>query len=299
LLEVVLPSIFRQSFRDFRVVVVDDASSDDTLAWMAAHWPAVEVIANTRNRGVTASLNTCLRASRSEFVALLNNDVELEPDCLGELVSALEAHSRSGVACGKLIDYYRRDHLDGAGDVYTWGGEANRRGHGQRDIGQYERPQEIFSACGAAAAYRRTALEGVGLFDERLFAFYEDVDWCFRAQLAGWGCRYVPTAVAYHMGSATVGKEAKDFILYHNWRNSIWTVVKNYPAPALLRHAPLLALVQLRNLAIAVRRHRGRLWIRVWRDALAGLRGVLRERRCVQSTRVRSLAELDAMIRAS
>jgi GT2 family glycosyltransferase len=299
LLEVVLPSIFRQSFRDFRVVVVDDASSDDTVPWMSTHWPAVEVIAHARNRGVTASLNACLRASRSEFVALLNNDVELEPDCLGELVSALEAHPRAGVACGKLLDYYRRDHLDGAGDVYTWGGEANRRGHGQPDTGQYERPQEIFSACGAAAAYRRSALEVVGLFDERLFAFYEDVDWCFRAQLVGWGCRYVPSAVAYHMGSATVGKEPRDFTLYHNWRNSIWTVAKNYPAPALLGHAPALAFVQLRNFAIAVRRRRGRVWLRVWRDALAGLRGVLRERRCVQRSRVRPLAELDALIRAS
>jgi GT2 family glycosyltransferase len=298
LLEVVLPSLREQTFRDCRLVLVDDASTDDTVAWMSAHWPEVEVIVHPHNRGVTATLNSCLRAGGTELVALLNNDVELEPGCLAELVEALDRHPRAGVACGKLLDFHRRELLDGAGDLYTWGGEANRRGQGLPDGGQYERPQEIFSACGALAVYRRAALEQVGLFDERLFANYEDVDWCFRAQLAGWGCRYVPSAVAYHMGSATLGKGASDFALYQNWRNAIWVAAKNYPAAALVRHAPELAFVQLRNLAIALRRGRGRLWLKVWRDALAGMPAVLRERRRVQRARVRPLGELDALIGA-
>ena len=279
------------------MVVVDDASGDDTVSWLRANWPAVELIVHPVNRGVTAALNACLRAGDSALVALLNNDVELDPDCLAELANALSEHPGAGVACGKLIDYRHRELLDGAGDLYTWGGEANRRGQGQPDIGQYDTPQEIFSACGAVAVYRRSALQAVGMFDERFFANCEDVDWCFRAQLAGLGCRYVPTSVAYHMGSATLGKEVSDFSLYHNWRNTIWVVAKNYPAIALLRHAPELAFVQARNLGIALRRGRGRLWLRVWRDALAGLPGVLRERRRVQRMRTRSLAELDALIR--
>lgn len=298
LLELVLPSLREQTFRDFRVVVVDDASSDGTVAWLAEHWPEVEVIAHPRNLGVTAALNSCLRAGRSELVALLNNDVELRPDCLAELVDAMERHPRAGVACGKLLDYHRRELLDGAGDVYTWGGEANRRGQGQRDSGQYERPQEIFSACGAAAVYRRVALDAVGLFDERFFANYEDVDWCFRAQLAGWSCRYVPTAVAFHMGSATLGKGPTDFALYHNWRNAIWVIAKDYPASALLRHAPELLFVQVRNLALALRRGRLSLWLRVWRDALAGLPAVLGDRRSVQGSRIRSPKALDRLIGA-
>lgn len=298
LLEIVLPSLREQSFRDFRVVVVDDASSDDTVAWLGEHWPEVELIVHPRNLGVTAALNSCLRAGRSELVALLNNDVELSPDCLAELVAAMAAHPLAGVACGKLLDYHRRELLDGAGDVYTWGGEANRRGQGQRDRGQYDRPQEIFSACGAAAVYRRAALDAVGLFDERFFANYEDVDWCFRAQLAGWSCRYVPSAVAYHVGSATLGKGPTDFALYQNWRNAIWVIAKDYPASALVRHVPELLFVQLRNLALALRRGRGSLWLRVWRDALAGLPAVLDERRLVQRSRVRSRAALERLIGA-
>jgi GT2 family glycosyltransferase len=297
LLEIVLPSLRAQRFRDFRVVVVDDASTDDTVAWLAEHWPDVEVLPHSENRGVTAALNSCLTAGAdSPFVALLNNDVELDPDCLGELMAALETHPEAGVACGKLLNYERRELLDGAGDVYSWGGEANRRGQGQRDVGQYERPEEIFSACGAAAVYRRQALLEVGPFDGRFFANYEDVDWCFRAQLAGWSARYTPVAVAYHVGSATLGKGPSDFSLYHNWRNAIWVVAKNWPARALARHAHQLAFVQARNLAIAARRRRLALWLRVWRDALAAGPAVLEQRRRIQRSRTRPPSELDRLI---
>lgn len=299
LLEGVLSSLRGQSFTDFRVVVVDDASSDDTVAWMAANRPDVETVVHPRNRGVTAALNTCLNAgANSDLVVLLNNDVELHPDCLAELVAAMERHPEAGSAAAKLLDFHDRTVLDGAGDTYTWGGEANRRGQGQRDVGQYDMPQEVFSACGAVAIYRRDALDAVGPLDERMHALYEDVDWCYRAQLAGWSCRYVPTALAFHMGSATIGKGASDFVLFHNWRNQIWVIAKNYPSCALLRHAPELALVQARNLGIALRRGKGKLWLRVWRAALAGLPSVLRERRRVQRSRVRSTAELDALIGA-
>jgi GT2 family glycosyltransferase len=296
MLDIVLPSLCRQTFRDFRVVVVDDASSDGTVEWLAERWPELEVIAHPRNRGVSASLNSCLRAGPSEFVALLNNDIELEPNCLGELVAALAEHPEAGASCGKLLNYARRELLDGAGDLYSWGGWARRRGKGAPDRGQFDSPQEVFSVCAAAAIYRRSALAAVGLFDERFFFNYEDVDWCFRAQLAGWSCRYVPAAVAYHVASATLGSEVTEFKLYHNWRNQIWVITKNYPALELLRHAHDLAHTQLRNLALAVRIRRPTLWLRVWRDALAALPAMLADRRRIQSSRKRSSAELARLI---
>jgi GT2 family glycosyltransferase len=296
LLETVLPSLLAQTLAHFRVVVVDDHSGDDTLAWLAEHWPTVEVIAHPSNLGVTAALNSCLRVGDTELVALLNNDLELDPRCLEELVAALDAHPEAGVACAKLLDFEHREMLDGAGDIYTWGGEANRRGQGLPDRGQFDRPEEVFSACGATAVYRRAALDAVGDFDERLFANYEDVDWCFRAQLAGWSCRYVPSAVAYHMGSATLGRGASDFALYHNWRNAIWVIAKCYPTWALARHAHQLVFVQMRNLAIAARRGKLSLWLRVWLDALAGMPSVIAERRRVQRASTIARARLEALI---
>jgi GT2 family glycosyltransferase len=296
LLEVVLPSLAVQSLRRFRVVVVDDASQDDTHAWLAEHWPEVELIVHPRNLGVTAALNSCLRAGDTELVGLFNNDLELHPDCLAELVLALEHHPGAASATPKLLDFYARDVLDGAGDIFTWGGEAHRRGKGERDEGQYDEPRPIFGACGGAAVYRRSALGHVGLMDEAMFANYEDADWSFRAQLAGYKCRYVPSAVAYHMGSATLGAGPSDFSLYHNWRNSIWVVIKNYSARDLVLHAPALLLVQIRNLAIVTRRGRTRLWLRVWRDALGGLPTVLVKRRAVQRSRLIGRRELREVI---
>jgi hypothetical protein len=298
LLEVILPSLARQHFGDFEVVVVDNGSRDDTLAWLGEHWPQVEVVSLPENVGVTAALNVCARAGRGELVGLFNNDLELEPDCLGELVRALHEHPQTGWVAAKLRDFQQRELLDGAGDVFTWAATGGRRGHGELDRGQYDTPQEIFGACGGAAVYRRSVLAAVGEFDEDFFAFYEDVDWNLRAQLAGFSCRYVPTAVVYHMGSATIGRGLSDFTRYHLWRNTLWIIAKDLPAGALLRHAPQLLLGQLVNLAVAVKDRKLGIWLRVWRDALRGLPRVLRKRREVQARRRIGLDALEAIVGA-
>ncbi|HTA36253.1 MAG TPA: glycosyltransferase family 2 protein [Solirubrobacteraceae bacterium] len=296
LLEVILPSLARQRFRDFEVLVVDNGSRDDTVAWLREHWPQVQIVSLAENVGVTAALNVCARSGRGDLVALLNNDLELEPDCLGELVAALREYPQAGWGGAKLRDFEQRDVLDGAGDVFTWAATGGRRGHGERDAGQYDEPRAIFGACGGAALYRRATLAQVGEFDEDFFAFYEDVDWNLRAQLAGFSCRYVPSAVVYHMGSATIGRGLSDFTRYHLWRNTLWIIVKDLPVRSLLRHAPHLLLGQLVNLAVAVRDRKLGIWLRVWRDALRGLPRMLRKRRAVQARRRISMAQLDAVV---
>jgi GT2 family glycosyltransferase len=296
LMATVLLSLERQTLRSFHTVVVDDASTDDSVDWLRANWPDVEIIAAATNRGVSATLNACLRAGNGDFVALLNNDVELHPRFLEELVAALNEHPDAGVAAAKLIDFYDRDVIDGAGDVYGWAGEADRRGHGQRDVGQYQEPRPVFGACAGAALYRRTAFEQVGPFDERFFAFYEDVDWSFRAQLLGLSCRYVPSAIAYHIGSATLGTRPNDFSLYQNWRNAIWVVAKNYPRAALVRHGYEFLRGQQRRLGWAVSTGHAGLFARAWRDAMRGMPAILGERRNVQRTRSVGLRELERVI---
>jgi GT2 family glycosyltransferase len=296
LLEVILPSLARQTLQTLEVVVVDNGSTDDSVKWLRSNWPSVEVISLLKNVGVTAALNVCLQAGSSEYVALLNNDMELDPDCLGELARALTEHPDAGVAAAKLIDFYSREIIDGAGDVYEWSGEANRRGQSLRDTGQYDEPQAVFGACGGAALYRRSALQTVGGFDEQLFAIYEDVDWSFRAQLLGYSCRYVPSAVAYHMGSATLGRGLSDFALYQNWRNGIWVLVKNYPFAALLRYSHRFLFSQAHNLVWSIQTGRVRIFLRVWRDALRGMPAVLRKRYRVQRSRTVGLRELERVI---
>jgi GT2 family glycosyltransferase len=295
LLEVILPSLARQSFRDFEVVVVDNGSRDDSVTWLREHWPEVEVVALPVNVGVTPALNVCARVGRGELVGMLNNDVELDPDFLAQLVASLRTHPEAGWAGPKLLDYYQREIIDGAGDIFTWTAKGERRGHSQHDRGQYDAPRGIFGACGGAALYRRDVLEAVGPFDEDFFAFYEDVDWNLRAQLAGFSCRYVPTAVAYHMGSATIGRGLTDFTCYHLWRNVLWIIAKDLPISALLRHAPALMLGQRDNFVLALRQGKLKILWRAWRDATRGLPRALRKRREVQARRRIGLHGLEAI----
>jgi len=296
LLDIVLASLETQTRRPDEVVVVDDASADGTIEHLAERWPDVRVVAIAENVGVTVALNRCVEAARGDLVLLLNNDVELAPDCVAELVAALEGAPQAAVAAAKLRDYTRRELLDGAGDGYSWAGMPYRRGQGEVDSGQYDASLEVFGACAAAALYRATALAEVGAFDERFFALGEDADWALRAQLAGWGCRFAPRAVAYHIGSASLGPRISEFTLYHNWRNQLWTIAKCYPASAFAVHAPDLLLGQLANLAVAVRQHCLGTWLRAWRDALAGMGPALRARRVIQRARRHGRRELEPVI---
>jgi hypothetical protein len=257
----------------------------------------VQVVVHPRNLGVTAALNSCLEAGRgSEYVLLLNNDVELDPRCVESLVATLGGEAGAAVAQAKLLDFTRRDLLDGTGDSYSWAGIPHRRGQGEPDEGQYDEQLEVFGACAAVALYRNDAVEQVGAFDEQLYALCEDVDWSFRARLAGYRCAYVPGAIAYHIGSASLGPRVSEFTLYHNWRNQLWVIAKNYPAASLVRHLPDLLMGLVANAYVAVRHRCPGVLLRAWRDALRGLPAVREKRRAIQAARRASPRQLEAVI---
>jgi GT2 family glycosyltransferase len=276
-LPVVLESLERQTHRDFTVVVVDNGSSDGSLELLARDWPQVEVVALPENRGFAPAVNAGIRATHGNLVALVNNDLELDAGWLAAAVRALEAEPAAGSVTGKMLSFRERDLIDDAGDGYTWYGVGFARGRGERDSGQYDAPGDVLSACGGAALYRRSAFTGVGLFDERFFAYMEDLDWGFRAQLRGWSCRYEPAAVSFHIGAGT-SSTMGDLARYLTVRNGIWLVVKNFPIRALVRHAHRIGLYLA---ATAVRGERASL--RGMADALRALPAVLRERRSIQS----------------
>ncbi len=296
--EEMLPSLARQTLRPSDIVVVDDCSDDDTVDYLRAHWPQVRLVCLHARGGVTAALNACLEAAETELVGLFNNDMELAPECLSELVGEIDRHPQIGSVTPKMLNFTDRSVLDGAGDVLNWRGGGTRRGHDEPDAGQYDRAEEVFGPCGGAALYRRRALAEVGAFEEAYFAYYEDIDWAFRAQLLGIRCRYVPSAVLYHRGSATLGRGMSEFNGYHLWRNPIWLIAKCYPASTLLRHAPALLRGQAGNLYTALRERKLRVWARAMRDAMLGLPSALRKRHEVQRTRVITPAELERVARA-
>ena len=298
LLDLVMPSLERQRYRDFETIVVDNGSTDGTTEHARERWPWAELVVLPANVGFAAGVNRGIERARGEYVALVNNDMELDPAFLGELVTALDAAPQAAAATAKMLGLDDRGIIDGTGDMLRWSGVVMPRGRGERDGGQYNEPAEVFSACGGAALYRTAAFEEVGLFDEAFFAQMEDVDWGFRARLLGYGCRYAPGAVAYHMGSASMRREGRPDPWFWGLpvRNCIWMWIKNYPRDCLLRNAHLLLAHELAGLYFAAREGMTRAQLRAWRDALGGLPRVLRQRREIQARRRIGRRELEPVI---
>ena len=186
------------------------------------------------NEGTTGSINRAVEASESRYVLLLNNDVELAPDYIAKLAAALDDDARLGFVTGKLLRATERTHLDGAGDAMLMGGASYRLGHRDRDDGQFDQPRAVLAGCGAAVLYRREAFVTSGGLDSEFFAYLDDLDLALRVQLVGYGGLYVPSAVAYHIGSATLGEPLHPRVIELITRNQIWLLTKDYP-PAVFR----------------------------------------------------------------
>jgi GT2 family glycosyltransferase len=294
-LERLLPTIAAQTVDGFAVHVVDDASTDDTLSWLAQHWPEVRVFPASQNAGITATMARAIGTAPTEYVALLNNDLELDPRWLEELLSAIERHPDAAAVEGKTLRFDRRDVIDGAGDLLRRNGYPDRRGQGERDDGRFDDATEVFSASGTAALFRRRAFEDVGSFDTDLGAYYEDLDWGFRARLRGWTAWYEPTARAYHVGSATAGAEPGRFTPLII-RNQILVTIKNWPAPLLLLNLHRILFFQLKWLPFNALHGAGRHHLRALARVARALPATLEKRRAIQRERTIDWRDLQRVI---
>lgn len=285
LLPTCLDSLRAQRWSDHEVIVVDNASSDNSRELLSREYPEVRVIALDRNRYFAGAVNVGIRASHAPAVALLNNDTEADRAWLSELCRGLATHPEVGMVASKMLLFDRRNVINSAGDFYRVDGVPGNRGVWEVDEGQYDREEAVFGPCAGAALYRRSMLDDIGLFDEDLVAYCEDVDLSWRAQLAGWSCLYVPTARVYHRLSSTGGGP---FASYYCGRNFINVAIKNLPASVVRQHWPRILLAQLRLAAEAIAHARepaARARLRGQVAALRQLPLMLRKRREVQSLR--------------
>lgn len=273
-----------------RIVVVDNASTNETQQRIPGGYPAVELVRLAQNRGFAAGTNQGIAlAPGVEWIALLNPDAFPEPDWLERLLAAAEAYPEYSFFASRQIMAGDPSLLDGTGDAYAVSGLAWRRDHGQPVVGRREQPGEVFGPCAAAALYRRDVLQSVEGLDESFFCYFEDVDLAFRLRLAGHRCLYVPDAVVRHVGSAVSGRRS-DFSVYHGHRNLVWTFWKNMPAPLLVAYWPHHLAVNVLSLVHFTARGQSRAILRAKRDALRHLPRVLHTRRLVQARRkVRSI----------
>ena len=296
LLEVILPSLAAQTYGPFELLVVDNGSSDDSRAYLAEHWPAVRVLTLADNVGVAAALNRGVHEAGGEYVALLNNDLELEGDWLAEMVAGLRRHPEAASVGCKLRRYHDRARLDGTGDVLTRALLAFPRGSGELDEGQYDREEEILAPTAGAALYRASAFAQVGPFDESFWAYFEDVDWGLRAQLAGLRSWYVPTAVAYHMGGATTGGDRDPFYMVLHQRNRIGLMVKDLPWSVLVGNLRPIAREQAGTFVHGVKQRTLGLYLRAWLGAVRLAPRWLRARRRIQRGRRVSPGRLQELL---
>ena len=291
-----LESLRRQTYPHFEVIVADNGSTDGSLDLLARDYSWVRVLPLGENRGFAGACNAGMRIAQGEFIVLLNNDTEADPRWLEEVVAAFERHPEAGIVASKMLLFDRRDTFHTAGDFYRLDGIPGNRGVWQRDEGQYDREEYVFSACGGSAAYRRVMLEQVGLLDEDFFYSCEDVDLAWRAQLAGWRCVYAPRAVVYHKLSATGGGTTASF---YDGRNFIYLLVKDYPGDLWRVHWRAILRAQLRVTWEALRAWRGAAARARLRGQLAGLLGIpkmLRKRRAVQRSRTVDRAYLESIL---
>ena len=239
-LEGCLGSLRKQTDRDFETILIDNGSDDGSVDFVRARFPEVKVRAYHRNTGFCRAVNAGIRMSRSRYVLLLNNDTVCSERMVEELHRAMDADEKRFSCAAKMIRLSDPSVLDDAGDFYCALGWAFARGKGQ-DAGRYSGAQEIFACCAAAAIYRRSMLEETGLLDERHFAYLEDIDLGYRAQIFGFRNWYVPAAVVYHAGSATSGSAHNAFKVKLASRNSVYLIWKNMPGWQILLNAPFLA----------------------------------------------------------
>lgn len=297
-----LDSLRAQTYRPLDIVIVDNASSDSTRAILNHARPECHVIFNDTNLGFAAGQNQAIRAARGHWLLSLNPDVIAAPDFIDKLVGIGETHPQAGAVCGKLLRWNPASNppftktLDSTGIYFTPNLRHLDRGADQIDRGQFDESQFVFGATGAAALYSRYMVEDISMngqfFDEQFFAYREDADVAWRAQLMGWKCIYTPAALAWHVRRVTPERRA-DLPLVINWhsvknrflmraKNISWPLYARHFVPTTIRDAQVIgySLLWDRRLASAL----GQVW-KLRHDWRA-------KRRAIQARRRVSDAEL-------
>jgi len=291
-----LDSLRLQSY-PAKIIIVDNGSVDDSIRIIESQFPEVALLKQPKNLGFAGGVNVGIRYALdhgADAVALFNNDAIAEPDWLKNLLLSLQNNDDAGIVTGKFMRTDKK-HIDSTGDYYSVYGMPFPRDRNQADAGQRDTAEDVFGATGGASLYRAEMLKEIGLFDEAFFAYYEDVDISFRAQLAGWKVQYEPSAVAYHHMSATSSKLGS-FTRYHATKNFYLLYAKNMPGWLYWKYLPLFTLQALRLAASSL--IKGAIWpfIKGTTKAFLLTPHIIKERRRIQTNRKASLNYIDSLL---
>jgi GT2 family glycosyltransferase len=256
MLDECLRSLFAQTWPSLEVIVVDNHSTDGSIEAAQQSWgDRLRVVRNDRNEGFARGNNQAFAIATGEWVFLLNNDAVAAPDAIANLMQFADGRPDVGHLACRVMRYEQPNVFDSVGLLIYPDGVCRPRGWQEKDLGQYDRPEEVLAAHGCACAYRRSMLQEVGGFDETYFCYLEDLDLGMRAQLQGWKCWYVPNSSVRHHKSASAGNYSK-FKAYHVERNRIWNAVKLLPRFVLLT-SPLFTVNRYLMQGYAAATHAG------------------------------------------
>ena len=214
------------------VIIVDNASDDGSVEYIKSNdfnFP-VKIIENTKNLGFAPAVNQGILKAQYEYIFSLNNDTQIEKNCIEELVNLISRDDEIFSVQAKMLQFKNKDIIDDAGDEYNLLGWTKKIGEGHKSD-EFSEVCEIYSSCAGAALYRKSLLSELGMFDDKFFAYMEDVDLATRAKIHGYKNLLCPNAKVYHIGSATSGSRYNEFKVKLASRNNVWTVYKNIPIP--------------------------------------------------------------------
>ncbi len=238
LLETFLPSVIQHS-SEATIYIADNASTDDSIAFVRTNFPTIQILENKQNFGFAKGYNEALKFVKEPYLCLLNNDVEVTKNWLNPILNCFENNDNVAIIQPKIVDYKNKSHFEYAGAA---GGFIDKFGFPyckgrifdtiEENIGQYEKEQSIFWASGACFFVQNIIFKNLNGFDEDFFAHQEEIDFCWRAFNEGYTLKYIPNSIVYHVGGATLHQSSPQKT-YLNFRNSLYMLVKNLPSKPL------------------------------------------------------------------
>lgn len=243
-LETFLPSVINTSYPNAKIIIADNGSTDDSLAFLAANYPGITCLQRYTNEGFAGGYNWALSLVDADYFVLLNSDVEVTPNWLEPMLSLLDSNQQIAACQPKILSFSNKEYFEYAGASGGWIdalGYPFSRGRifdvCEKDNGQYNHPEPIFWATGASLFIRASCFKQVGGLDESFFAHQEEIDLCWRLQRAGYLIMTCPSAVVYHVGGGTLPRGGRKVFL--NFRNNLLMLGKNLPFSELIWKIPM------------------------------------------------------------
>lgn len=287
LLKICLPSLIKQTFKDFEVIIVDNGSGDDSVKYIQKNFPSFKIIKLPKNIGFAGAVNRGIKKAFGKYIILLNNDTEIDKNCLEYLVKTADSHPEVGIVAAKIKNFYHRNIIDNAGDEIDIIGHSFTRGTGQKDGLKFNKPDYIFLVTGGGSLFKKEVFNKIGFFDEDYFLYMEDVDFCFRAQLAGFKAWYEPKAVIYHKRMSTSSKNMS-FVEPECFRNMTMNIIKDYPLSLIFHKFNWLKIILVHLNTIKYLAGKNYLWQALKADwyILTNFKKLLEKRKKIQSLKI-------------